>query len=146
MRAQGPNEEGFTLVEMMITAVISAVIIGAGLATLTGGNRATIVSNVVADTQQNVRAAMDLIAADLKVAGFGMIGQIGACAIGGNAAPLVPQDNTPGGADTGPDRVSMVVPITNTQAAPFWQVTAPPAGPGIASLSLPGGAVTAMQA
>jgi type IV pilus assembly protein PilW len=146
MRARRPNEAGFTLLELMIAALLSAIIIAAGFATLTSGYKATRISNLVADTQQNARAAMDLIAVDLKAAGFGMIGQVGACAIGGNAAPIVPSDNNPAGADTGPDRLSMVVPITNTLAAPFWQLTAPSVGPGIASLALPAGAVTAMQA
>lgn len=156
MKAQQRNEAGFTLIELMIAVTLSTIIVAAGFATLTGGYKATRVSNLVADTQQNARAAMDLIAVDLKAAGFGMapnpsnpnvmIPQVGACAIGGNAAPIVPSDNTPAGADTGPDRISMVVPITNSLAAPLWQLTGPPGGPGISNLTLPPAAVTAMQA
>lgn len=156
MRAQRWNEVGLTLIELMIAVTLSSIIVAAGFATLTGGYKATRVSNLVADTQQNARAAMDLIAVDLKAAGFGMIPnpnnpnvmipQVGACAINGNAAPIVPSDNNPAGADTGPDRLSMVVPSTNTLAAPLWQLTGPSGGPGISNLTLPPAAVTAMQA
>jgi type IV pilus assembly protein PilW len=58
----------------------------------------------------------------------------------------VPFDNNNAGADTGPDRISMVVPSTNSLAAPLWQLTGPPGGPGITNLTLPALAVTAMQA
>jgi len=153
MRAQRRNEVGVTLIELMIAVTLSTIIVAAGFATLTGGYKATRVSNLVADTQQNARAAMDMIAADLKTAGFGMvpsgngmIPQVGACAIGGNAEPIVPFDNNPAGADTGPDRLSMVVPTTNSLAAPLWQLTAPSGGPGISNLTLLPAAVTAMQA
>jgi len=139
------TERGMTLTEVMIAAVVSAVIVAAGFGTLTSGYKATRVSNLTADTQQNARAAMDMIAADVKSAGFGMTTQVGACAIGGNAAPIVPGDNTPAGPDTGPDRLSLVLPVTNTLAAPLWQLSAA-VGPGIAAITLSAGAVTAMQA
>jgi type IV pilus assembly protein PilW len=142
------NESGLTLIELMVAAAISVVVAAAGFATLTAGYKTTRVNNLTADTQQNARAAMDMIASDIKAAGFGMIGQaplVGACAIGGVPAPIVPKDNTPGGPDTGPDSISMVVPMTNTQAAPLWQLSAA-AGPGIAAITLPAAAVTAMQA
>jgi type IV pilus assembly protein PilW len=147
MRAQRWNEVGFTLIELMIAVTLSTIIVAAGFATLTGGYKATRVSNLVSDTQQNARAAMDLIAVDLKAAGFGFIGQVGACATtGGVASPIVPFDNNNAGADTGPDRISMVVPSTNTLAAPLWQLTAPPGGPGISNITLLPAAVTAMLA
>jgi type IV pilus assembly protein PilW len=147
MRVQRLNEAGFTLIELMIAVTLSTIIVAAGFATLTGGYKATRVSNLVSDTQQNARAAMDLIAVDLKAAGFGFIGQVGACATtGGVASPIVPFDNNNAGADTGPDRISMVVPSTNSLAAPLWQLTGPPGGPGITNLTLPALAVTAMQA
>ena len=66
MRAQRRNEVGVTLIELMIAVTLSTIIVAAGFATLTGGYKATRVSNLVADTQQNARAAMDMIAADLK--------------------------------------------------------------------------------
>ncbi|HJT21416.1 MAG TPA: PilW family protein [Nitrospira sp.] len=151
MKEQARNESGITLIELMIATSISVVIVAAGFATLTTGYKTTRVNNLTADTQQNARAAMDMIASDIKAAGFGItnqlgiVAQVGSCAIGGVPAPIVPQDNTPGGADTGPDGISMVVPMTNTQAAPLWQLSAA-AGPGIPSITLPAGAVTAMQA
>jgi type IV pilus assembly protein PilW len=137
-----------TLIELMIAASISVIVVAAGFATLTTGYKTTRVNNLTADTQQNARAAMDMIASDIKAAGFGMIGQapqVGACAIGGIPAPIVPNDNNPGGADTGPDSISMVVPMTNTQAAPLWQLSAA-AGPGIASITFSVATVNAMQA
>ncbi len=78
---------------------------------------------------------MELLTQDLKTAGFSMTGAVGACA---NA--IMPADNTPGGADTGPDAVSVVVPTAlSTLAA---QVTG---GPTATTITLQPGSVAAMS-
>jgi type IV pilus assembly protein PilW len=103
-----------------------------------------------------VRNAMDMLAADIKLAGFGMKGMqgggVGNCQVNGTAAAIVPADNNPLGADFGPDTISLVVPMTNsiTAAGALWQVAAGGAGvigglnASIQTIPLPANAVTAM--
>ncbi len=124
------NQQGFTLVELMAAVLITVVIVTATMTTVVTSNRANIVNTQVADTQQNVRLAMDLLGRDIKLAGYNYnatdpsTSSVGACnaTIGAIAKPvgLLPQDQTPIGADTGPDAVSMVLPVNNTG----WTLTA----------------------
>jgi len=149
------TEQGFTLTEMMVAAVMSGTIIAAGLGALTVSQKTARVTGQVVNTQATARTALDMIAADLKLAGFGMkglTGPVGNCVINGNASALVPADNNPPGADWGPDIISMVVPMTNsiTAVGPLWQLqTGPPGvigGPkiSIATLPMAAGATAAM--
>jgi type IV pilus assembly protein PilW len=150
------GEEGFTLTEVMIAAAMSTVIIAAGFGALTVSQKTTKASSQVGHTQATVRNAMDMLAADIKLAGFGMKGMqggaVGNCQVNGTAAAIVPSDNNPLGADFGPDTVSLVVPMTNsiTAAGALWQVAAGGAGvigglnASIQSIPLPANAVTAM--
>ncbi len=125
------SQQGFTIIEMMLALVVAAIISAAGYTAVIGSQKATRVNEQVADTQSNSRIAMELLARDFKLAGFGMTTPVGACTVGGAAAPLVPSDNAPGGADTGPDRVSLVLPISNSNAAvgPLWELNATMPGP-----------------
>lgn len=149
------KESGFTLAEVMIAAVMSTAIIAAGFGALTVSQKTTRVTGQVGNTQATARNALDMIAADLKLAGFGMQGMqgaVGGCHINGTPAALVPGDNDPLGADFGPDTISMVVPMTNSIApmGPLWQVLAPVpgtiGGPNlpIAAIPMPVNAVTTM--
>ncbi len=125
------GERGFTLVEVMAATVISVMVIGAGFTAVISSERSLRVNDQVAQTQQNSRIAMELIARDVKMAGFGMTGPVGACTIGGNAAPIVPADNNVGGVDVGPDSVSLVVPLTNSNptVGTVWTLRTPAVGP-----------------
>jgi len=132
-------ESGFSLVELMAGLVIALVIVAAGFTTMTSTNKAAQANDQAANTQQNVRLAMELISGDIKMAGFGMSSPVGAC----NTA-IVPADNTPAGADTGPDSVSIVVPNTSN-VAPLWTLAVQATGP-FNTITLQAGAVAAMQA
>ena len=149
-------ERGFTLIELMISIVISSVIVAAGYTILTTTHKATISNERAVGTQQNIRVAMELIARDIKQAGFGMPlapntpvgGTAGNCAPGLTAAAIRPVDNNsaiPLAAvnDTGADIISLVVPRTN----PSWALTAaaPSGGAGsFTTITLTGTAVTEM--
>ncbi len=85
-------ERGFTLVELMISIVISSVIVAAGYTILTTTHKATISNERAVGTQQNIRVAMELIARDIKQAGFGM-----------PLAPNTPVGGTAGNCATGAD-------------------------------------------
>ena len=151
-------ERGFTLIELMISIVISSVIVAAGYTVLTTTHRATISNERAIGTQQNVRVAMEVIARDIKQAGFGMptapnvllpVGGIaGNCAPGGTSAAIRPVDNNVAGIplnanDTGADTISVVVPRTD----PSWVLAnaAPAGAPVFNNITLTGTAVTAMR-
>ena len=135
------GEQGISLVEVMAALFISLLVIGAAFTAVVTTEKAAVVNERVAHAQQNVRVAMEFLARDLKMAGFGMTtGAIGAC-----ASPIVPGDNNPAGADTGPDAVSMVLPTTNANATvgPLWELDADRVGP-FNDIVLRAGAVQAM--
>jgi len=157
MRKFDLNQQGFTLVELMAAVLITVVIVTATMTTVVTSNRANVVNTQVADTQQNVRLAIDLLSRDIKLASFNYnatdptTNSVGACnaTIGTIVKPvgLLPQDQTPAGADTGADSLSMVLPV-NTAG---WTLTAAVGGtPGNKtyenSINLSGAAVAEMVA
>ena len=80
-------QEGFTLIEMVTAIFLAVVIIAAGFTVLSGTTRAVRANNQTVDLQQNIRVAMNLLARDIKVAGFGIVSQVGNCAVGGPKGP-----------------------------------------------------------
>jgi type IV pilus assembly protein PilW len=106
-RASFLGERGFTLVELMIGLVVAMVVVGAGYTIMTSTEKASTVNDQTAQMQQNARIAMELVSRDIQLAGFGFNGAVGDCT---NA--LMPLDNNPAGADTGPDSLRVVVPTT----------------------------------
>jgi type IV pilus assembly protein PilW len=133
------NEAGMTLIEVMIAVVITLVIIAAAFSMLILSQKTTIVTGQVADTQQNVRLAMELLARDVRLASYNYIGNapgaptVGTCSILNGAVPtpvgIRPNDKTPAGADNGPDGISMVVPVLADSATP-WVLSANVGGTG----------------
>ena len=133
-------EQGVTLVELMVGAVVASVVVAAGFTMLTASQKSTQANDQVVETQQNVRIAMDLLSHDIKHAGFGRVGPVGAC-----PTAIVPLDHTPAGPDTGPDSIRLVVPIGRS-FAPAWTLTNAVGGTtaGIPQITLTAGAVAAM--
>jgi type IV pilus assembly protein PilW len=132
-RRQTSNQDGMTLVELMFAGTIAVGIVAAGLAVVTSFERSNATTGQTGETQQNVRNAMEMIARDIRQAGFGSIGAVGNC-----PTAIVPQDNAFAGLDTGPDRISLVVPLGNpvgTATRPAWVLQAP-IGPGYNSFTL----------
>jgi type IV pilus assembly protein PilW len=145
---QIPDERGFTLSEMMLAVTMSAAIIAAGFGAMTVSQKTARANGQAVNTQSAARTALDMISADLKLAGFGTQGMatpVGNCAINGTPSALVPADNNPLGGDFGPDAISIVVPMTNSIAAvgALWQLAAD-VGPNISNITMPAGATTAM--
>jgi type IV pilus assembly protein PilW len=102
------DEEGMTLIELVVAILISIVILAAGFTALVTTEKASRANEQTVDTQQNARIAMDLITRDIRGAGMGMIGGIGAC-----PTAVVPADQTPTGLDSGSDTISLVTPTGN---------------------------------
>lgn len=143
LRADLRTQQGFTLIELMIGLVITLVIIGGAFTVLTSTEQFTKSNERTVDTQQNVRVAMDLMARDIKMAGFGMVGAVGTCAIGGTPAAIVPVNST-----SGPDQIRVVAPL-GSAASPSWTIAnvGGVGGPnGFSTLDLPAGAMANMTA
>lgn len=152
------NEQGVTLVELMIALVIASVLVAGGFAILTMTDKATRANDQVVGTQQNARLAMELISRDVKLAGFRMLGapNVPVGGVGGNCTPssgtplaIRPVDKVSAASaspnDDGPDSISLVVPRT----APGWTLSAAvPASPATSftDIFLNATAVTDMQA
>lgn len=151
MRRMWQAEEGVTLIEIMVATVVTTVVAAAAMTIVVTSNKATQVNEQAADTQQNVRLAMELISQDIKLAGFNMTGTVGACAVGPLAlpAPIVPGDNVPGGAvgvinDVGPDTVSLVVPSMTAGAGGGTPVLSAVASGASNIIALSAGDITAL--
>lgn len=151
MRRIGRAEEGVTLIELMVAVVVTAVVVAAAMSIVTTSNKATQVNEQVADVQQNVRLAMELISQDIKLAGFNMTSAVGACAVGPMAlpAPIVPGDNVPGGGvgvinDVGPDSVRLVVPSMTAGAGGVTPVLSALAGGASNTIALSAADMSAM--
>jgi type IV pilus assembly protein PilW len=141
-RAESPNvglgnQRGMTLIELVVAIFISIIILAAGFTALVTTEKASRANGQTVDTQQNARIAMDLIARDIRGAGMGMIGAIGAC-----PTAVVPADQTPAGADTGSDNISLVTPT----GSGTWTLTGPvgTGGAGFIQLGLSSGAAGAV--
>ena len=114
------GQQGVTLIELMVGAVVASIIIAAGFAVLTSSSKALTTNEQTVETQQNVRVAMEFLFRDIRQAGFGMVGPVGNC-----PTAIVPADNNTVGPDRGPDRISLVVPVGNpvgTATDPAWIV------------------------
>jgi prepilin-type N-terminal cleavage/methylation domain-containing protein len=66
------SEKGFSLVELMVAMVVTLIISGAVFQLVTAGNSAFRREPAMADRQQNIRVALDLVSQDVYRAGFGV--------------------------------------------------------------------------
>lgn len=68
------TDKGFTLIELMITIVISTVIMSAVYVVHISQQNTYLVQEQVAEMQQNLRAAMSLLVSDIRMAGYDPLG------------------------------------------------------------------------
>src|ERR1700723_3311418 len=85
MRKQN-TQPGFSLMELMIAMSIGLIVLGAATSLFKTGMSATFVVSQRAETQQNMRAAIDMMNKDISLAGAGITGGI-PLPIGGGARP-----------------------------------------------------------
>jgi len=69
---KGGGEKGFTLTELMIAIVIGMIIIGATYATYISQQRSFTAQDQVAEMNTTSKIALDMIANDIREAGFGV--------------------------------------------------------------------------
>lgn len=72
------NFKGFTLVELMLTMAISGMIVAAIYSAYLSQQRTYLMQEQVAEMQQNIRAALDLLSREIRMAGYDPTGGAGA--------------------------------------------------------------------
>jgi hypothetical protein len=92
------NEKGFSLLELMVAAVLTVGLIGGIFALVNRNQQVFVTESGVTDMNQNVRTAVDLLTRDIQCAGMGL--PVGA----GNFAALYYKN----GANSAPDSIMML--------------------------------------
>jgi prepilin-type N-terminal cleavage/methylation domain-containing protein len=83
------SERGFSLIEVLISIVLTVIVMGAVFGLLTRGQKSFQREPEVADLQQSARTALDLVSKDILQGGAGLPPEFPAFSrvAGGNAAP-----------------------------------------------------------
>lgn len=64
------NAKGFTVVELLISSLISVIVLGAALGVFLAQNKHLIVQDQISDMQHNLRAGMDEISSKIRMCGY----------------------------------------------------------------------------
>jgi type IV pilus assembly protein PilW len=64
------NKQGFTLVELLVAIAISGIVAGAIFTAFQSQQKSYLAQDQVAEMQQNLRAAMDFVVRDIRMAGY----------------------------------------------------------------------------
>jgi len=98
------SEQGFTLIELVIALAIFSIVSLAAFSVLSTTQQTSVMNDQTVQLQRNVRLAMDLIARDIRMTGYGnpAAGLLAGCANHLNATDQA------AGADTGPDSISVM--------------------------------------
>ena len=89
------NKQGVTLIELMVTVVISVIILAAVYTIFTSQHRSWVIRAQISEMQKNARTAMQFLAKDIRMAGFGMP----ETAVNGFSDPINPANNVTNGTD-----------------------------------------------
>ena len=65
-----PNKKGVTLIELLVVLVISGIVVGGIYKVFVAQTRAYTLQDQVAEVQQDVRGAMEIMVRDIRMAGF----------------------------------------------------------------------------
>lgn len=122
-RRLGPP--GFTLVELMVALIITAVLVTTLVRTILGVDRSWSVSHNRVDASQNTRAALDTMVRDLRMAGSGFGGR--PVTTGGVPDNLI-YPCRPAPAPTGPDSLFITGSLTGVAATSVAPLASPSDG------------------
>jgi type IV pilus assembly protein PilW len=64
------SKAGFTLIEVLVAMAVSLIILGSAYSVFLSQQKNTVVQTNISDIQQNLRAAMDFLARDIRMAGY----------------------------------------------------------------------------
>jgi len=122
------SEQGVTLIELMVAMAAFALVSVAAFAVLSSGQKTAVLNDQTVKVQQSARLAMDIVARDIRMAGFGNAATGGALPLP-CTSPIVATDQTPGAADTGADTIAVAtidqqVGTLTQRAPPLASVTA----------------------
>src|SRR5947208_16346263 len=65
------RQHGFTIIELMVAVAAFSIVSLAAFAVLDSGQRNALMNDQTVKVQQNVRLAMDIIARDIRMTGYG---------------------------------------------------------------------------
>ena len=82
------NKKGFTLVELLVAMAISGIVAGAIFTAFLSQQKSYLVQEQVAEMQQNIRAAMDIMVREIRMAGYDPTGFSGATILGANSSNI----------------------------------------------------------
>jgi|GEM_PF-1032410 len=108
LRTRRHLEAGFSLIEVMAALVILSIALTAVFATFISQQKSFTIQNRVAEMQANLRQAVEYISRDIRLAGYGIPGNVsmpaGTVAVGVTPMRwLYPSDNA-----TGPDQLYLL--------------------------------------
>lgn len=76
MQISKKTSKGVTLIELMIALVMSSILIAALYRVFIGQQKTYVVQEQVIDMQQNVRVALNRMISEIRMAGFGCVGDV----------------------------------------------------------------------
>jgi type IV pilus assembly protein PilW len=96
---------GFSLVELMIAMVLASLVGMAAYTVFSSSSRSSMAQEDVSEAQQNVRVAMDVLAKDIRSAGFGLPDPPFSLSIGGvsHSSPIAIVNSS-----SGPDTITLL--------------------------------------
>lgn len=103
------REKGFTLVELLVAMAISGIVVAAVYTAFITQQKSYTVQDQVAEAQQNARVGLDLIAREVRMAGYGQPSwamNADTDGDGGDEAVTDPVTVVDGGGD--PDRITVI--------------------------------------
>jgi type IV pilus assembly protein PilW len=98
-------DRGFSLIELLIAVAIFSIISLAGFTVLSSGARNAAMNDETVKILQNVRMAMDLVARDIRLAGYSNPPAPSAIPLAANNCTAI---LNPTNSSTGPDSVSLI--------------------------------------
>lgn len=117
------KEEGFSLVEVTIAALLTVGLIGAVFGLLNRNQQVFVTESGVTDLNQNMRTVVDLLTRDVQSAGMGLPSRVSGTFSGSGTFAAVYYVN---GASNGPDKILMA---NGDPYAPTASVTSQTASP-----------------
>lgn len=119
LRVHPELDEGFSLIELMVVLALSGVLMAAVYSSFTSQQRSWNLQRQVTDMQQSGRTAMEFLAKEIRMAGFGMP----QAAVNGFAEAINPANNATNGTD-GITIVSAYRQISTTTSDALTDATA----------------------
>lgn len=121
---------GFTLIEVLSALVILSIATVAAYATFRSQHASFTAQSRAAEAQQNLRDALEMVSRDIRLAGYGIPGEVnlpaGMLASGDNAIRNV----VPLNRSTGPDDLVVLYAYDMDSGIPLSRLTAAMAAPG----------------